>query len=247
MAAVQLAIFVLDSSGSMGWSSPTKAWQIEEMLCLPLSEPWETAEDRQAVLNNCGVIARLQHSRRKDYIDLGIIRYDTTIKIDDPRPITEWELSPPGTRLTPPSDPNDTISPRYMLSGKPFNLLSGMGGGTDIAKGLQIANDMKEQYLKFYQQPENSHNEAYVSIILMSDMLNTEGTANAPLKVAAEIKRTVEMRGRPQVLLAAVAFGEDADLSLMKQIASGDEFAIKTNDPKELRDFFLRSATAQLG
>lgn len=249
MPAVQLAIFVLDASGSMGESvggapaGTTKAWQIEEMLCLPLPEPLEKAEDRKAALENCGVIARLQQSRRRDFIDLAIIRYDTRVRVEIPRPIAEWELSPPGTRLNPPTDAS---SPRYILGGKPFNLLDGMGGATDIAAGLQEANRMKEEYLKFYHQ-QGPQYEPFVTIILMSDMLHNEGPANAPLIIAAEIKRTVEMRGRPQVLLAAAAFGDDADLNLMQQIASGPDYAIKTPSPIELRRFFLASATAQLG
>lgn len=250
MPAVQLAIFVLDASGSMGGTvsgappGTTKAWQIEEMLCLPLPEPLEKAEDKKAVLENCGVIARLQQSRRKDFIDLAIIRYDTKAEVvEKPQPITDWELSPPGTRLSPPTN---VSSPRYMLGGKPFNLLDGMGGATDIAVGLQEANRMKEAYLNLYQQQGGQY-EPFVTIVLMSDMLHNEGPANAPLKVAAEIKRTVEIRGRPQVLLAAAAFGDDADLNLMQQIASGPEYAIKTTNPIELRKFFLASATAQLG
>lgn len=250
MPAVQLGIFVLDASGSMNdpiaGAPPgtTKAWQIEEMLCRPLPESMETAEDRKAALDNCGVIARLQESQRKDFIDLGIIRYDTHQKIyQDVRPVLEWELSPPGTKLEPPKKATD---PRYHLGGQPFNLVEGMGGGTNIAVGLSEANNMTEAYLKHYAE-QGSNFEPFITIILMSDLLQNVGAANEPLKIAAQIKRGVEQRGRPQVLLAAAAFGDDADLDLMKQIASGPEFAIKTTDPTELRKFFLASMISQLG
>lgn len=247
MAAVQLAIFVLDASGSMNLEvagapqKTTKAWQIEEMLCLPLSEPLATASDRKAVLDTCGVMARLQNSQRADFIDVGIVRYDTRVKVyQEVRPITEWELSPPGTKL----DPNQ--GQHYLLGGEPFDLLANMGGWTDIAAGLQEANEMKNAYIEHYQNQPGY--EAFVTIILMSDMQPNVGAVNAPLKVAAEIKNTtITPRGREQTLLAAVAFGDDADLDLMRQIATSTDYAMKTTDPQELRNFFLKSASAQLG
>lgn len=247
MPAVQLVILVLDASGSMSSavkgmpSGTTKAWQIEDMLCRPLREPLEAAEDKKAVLEECGIIARLQQSRRAGNIDLAIVRYDTRVKVETPKPIVEWELSPIGTRLS----PDGTMS-HYILGGQPFDLLDGMGGATDIAAGLREANRMKDEYLKFYQQ-QGAQYEPFVTIILMSDALHNEGPANSPLTVAVEIKRTVELRGRPQVLLAAAAFGDDADLKLMQQIASDAEYSIKTLDPAELKKFFLSSATSQLG
>lgn len=250
MPAVQFAILVLDASGSMGEQvkgepkGTTKAWQIEEMLCRPLPEPIETAEDKQAVLENCGFIARVQQSRRKDFIDLGIVRYDTKAEVyQDVRPIGEWELSPPATKLSPPQSASD---PRYILGGQPFNLLAGKGGRTNIVKGLEEAQKMAEAYLKHWQQ-QGSQYEPFITIILMSDLLHNEGSPHEPVRVANEIKRNATLRGRPQVLLAGAAFGDDADLSLMQQIAAGPDYAIKTTDPRELRKFFLASASAQLG
>src|SRR4051794_36876044 len=109
MAAVQLAILVLDASGSMSDAvantppGTTKAWQIEEMLCLPLSAPLEPAVDRQLLRATCGFIERLKHSQHRNHIDLGIIRYDTSAEpYGKPLPVTERELSPTGTKLAPP-------------------------------------------------------------------------------------------------------------------------------------------------
>lgn len=78
-------------------------------------------------------------------------------------------------------------------------------------------------------------------------MLHNEGSPHEPVKVATRIKRNVILRERPQVLLAAAAFGDDADLGLMTQIASAPEYAVKTTDPVKLRDFFLSSLSAQQG
>lgn len=245
MPKVQLAIFVLDASGSMaanvtGYApGTTKAWQIEEVLLKPLSEPLETAADRKLVLNNCGVIARLQHSARKDYIDMTVIRFDTGVKIETPQSITSFTLSPAGTLLTPPT-------PHYELNGKPFDLLDGLGGGTNITRALEVANDMKEQYIKYWTQ-QGPQYEPYVTVILMSDMLQTEGQPNDPLRIAATIKANQMVGGRPQTLLTCVAFGDDANEALMKQLATAPEWGIKTTKPADLRNFFLASATAQVG
>lgn len=74
MPVLQLTLLVLDVSSSMGdkvlnaSNGTTKAWQIEEDICRPLMGHWETANDRRELLSpqNCGLIARLQHSQRKD-------------------------------------------------------------------------------------------------------------------------------------------------------------------------------------
>ena len=252
MPAVQLGIFVLDASGSMNDPiadeppGTTKAWQIEEMLCRPLPESMETAADRKAALNNCGIIARLQESKRRDFIDLGIIRYDTHAEVyQEVRPILEWELSPPGTKLNPPTS---SSTDRYMLGGEMLDLMKEMGGATNIAVGLAEANKMKDAYLKHWDEQEGNF-EPYITIILMSDLLQNVGTASEPLDIAAKIKRTVNdpKRNREQVLLATAAFGDNADLELMKQIATDPKYAVKTTDPVKLREFFLKSLTIQLG
>lgn len=244
MPALQLAILVLDASGSMSVEvsgvpqGTTKAWQIEDMLLRPLPQSWETADDRRELLLNCGLIARLQHSQRKDNIDMGLIRYDNTAEVyqGNIRPITDWELSQPAPQLTPPN--------HYMLGGQTFDLLQGKGGGTNIVSGLEAAEFMKDEWLN---KNQTGNNECFVTILLMSDMLHNEGSPHEPVKVATRIKRNVILRERPQVLLAAAAFGDDADLSLMTQIASGQEYAVKTTDPIKLRDFFLSSLSAQQG
>lgn len=244
MPALQLAVFVLDASGSMSSEivgapkGTTKAWQIEDMLCRPLPQSWESADDRRELLLNCGLVARLQHSQRKDNVDMGIIRYDNSAEVyrGNIFPITDWQLSQPAPQLTPPN--------HYELGGQTFDLLSGKGGGTNIIAGLEAAEVMKDAWLTANQ---SGNNECFVTILLMSDMLHNEGSSHEPVQVATRIKRNVMLRNRPQVLLAAAAFGDDADLNLMTQIASGSEFAVKTTDPIKLRDFFLNSLSAQQG
>lgn len=244
MPALQLAIFVLDASGSMGSEivgapkGTTKAWQIEDMLCRPLPQSWESADDRRELLLNCGLVARLQHSQRKDNIDMGVIRYDNDAEVyrGSIFPIADWELSQPAPPLTAPN--------HYELGGQTFDLLSGKGGGTNIVAGLEAAEVMKDTWLNANQ---SGNNECFVTILLMSDMLHNEGSSHEPVQVATRIKRNVMLRNRPQVLLAAAAFGDDADLNLMTQIASGSEYAVKTTDPIKLRDFFLNSLSAQQG
>jgi len=246
MPYVQLAIFVLDASGSMAdpvAGAPhgtTKAWQIEEMLCLPLPKPLEGVkelEDKREVLEQCGVIARLQASSYASYIYLAIIRYDTKAVIDGVKFVKEWTLSPIGTKLEP---PKDASSPRYLLDGKTFDLLSGLGGATNIACGLREARNMANDFIEFQKKAGFT---PLVSIVLMSDMLHNEGPKEDTLSVAKEIRQTPKINERPQILLAAVAFGDDADLNLMEEIAGDSRYALKTTNPVELRRFFIASAT----
>src|ERR1700716_1242158 len=104
MPTVQLGICVLDASGSMAEAvqdapeHTSKAWQVEEMLCLPLP----IVDTRAVALEQCGVIARLQESERAGFTELGIIRFNTQAQAyGDPRMVKDWTLSPDGTKLKP--------------------------------------------------------------------------------------------------------------------------------------------------
>lgn len=260
MPAVQLGIFVLDASGSMSdsisgeSSETTKAWQVEEMLCLPLEKPRETAEDFRELLETCGVVSRLQHSQRADYIDMAVIRFGVDAELyvpagaplDEPaQPVRGWELSPPGTKLDPASGQH------YILGGRPFDLRTDIdGSGTSIRAGLALADDLAQKWIE--KQEEDPSVEPFVSIVLMSDMLNNEGHESDLLQIATEIKTSKVLRDRPQTLLAAAAYGHNANLDLMQQLATSGpaeqphKYAIKTSNPKELRGFYLASMSAQV-
>jgi len=69
-------------------------------------------------------------------------------------------------------------------------------------------------------------------IILLSDGIHNTG--EPPFKIANEINS--------KYTLATVAYGKDADTALLKDIAKSKEYYTETDDPKELRNFFIRSS-----
>jgi hypothetical protein len=265
MPAIQLGILLLDASGSMAGpvsgapGAETKAWQIEQMLCSPLAEPLGPEVDRAALLDDCGLIAQLQASKRAESIDLTVIRFDHEV-VPYPvqgklyQPIEDWSLSPAGTRLEP-QPPRG--GERYWLGGRPFNLLDGMGGMTSIAGALEYADKVARSWIEFQEQALPMY-DPLVTIMLMSDMWVDEEPRDKngahrvrAIEVAQEIKRTamVTDRDRPQVLLAAAAFGNDADIDLMRRLASPgppeapEKYSLRTANPPDLRLFFLTSMT----
>lgn len=262
MSVVQLGILVLDASGSMGLDAgdgSIKARQIEEMVCKPLSICIERAEDPLAVLNEAGLIARLQESTTADFTDLAIIRYDDRAEVYrgvNPKPVNEYTLSPFGTVIS------NGSSERYMLDGAPFDLLEGMEGQTDIAAALHMAGALATDWVALM---ESDGHEPFVSIVLMTDghHYSKNHSVNDVTSMATRIKSNKQLQGRPQVLIATAAFGDKADEPLLKTIATPRQHALvddgftqpgdvidqhcfyaKTRSSLTLREFFLKSLMA---
>jgi hypothetical protein len=244
-----------DPAGNALPANTTKAWLIEDMLARPLREPRSAGSDYQALLRDCGLVARLKASANKDVTDLAVIRFDTKAELYwDVHPVLDWTLCPDGTRKGPPElriphrrDPGEG----YLLGPGEMDLLEGMGGWTDIACGLKYADEIADSWLAHHTENSPGY-DLFVSILLLSDMQQTERTTQDVLGVATKIKLNVELGGRPRVMLCCAAFGENADLALMRQIATPgrpnhdpNEFAIQTLDTSKLRDFFLASLLAK--
>ena len=261
MPVAQLGLLVLDASGSMGElvaatpdgqplpPNTTKQWLVEEMLARPLRATQQDAEDWRSVLDDCGLVARMQNSANKRMTELGIIRFDEEPEpYWEVRPVLEWELSPVGTRLDPPQvrDPHQrNAGEGYRLGPTELDLLANRGGGTDIAAGLRYADQVAKAWVS-HMSTQFPNTDPLVSIVLMSDMLEVMGDPQQVLEVANQIKTNQELGGRPQILLCAAAFGEGTKVNLpfMQQLATPDpdnKWSMHTTDPTDLRRFFLKS------
>jgi uncharacterized protein YegL len=166
-----------------------------------------------------GLIQRLQRSTRAHEISLAIVTFDHQVKpLINPTPVLQ--LDPASVQL---------------------DLMARHGGETAIGDALQTAATMADQFLA--QEEEGI--PRYVTILLMSDGQNNRG-AN-PLTVANDIKgRTQDKEGRSAIVIAAAAYGDDADVNTLRQIATHipdqpDKFFAKVQTGEQLRQFFLSS------
>lgn len=244
MPVIQLVILVLDASGSMAGnisnSGITKARIVEDLICRPLHETLDSTQDKALVLQNCGLVARLQSTMRRDTTDLGIIRFDTSAEVwqNEIRPVLEWELSPVGTDLS------TSQSGHYILGGQPFDLLAGKGGGSNIASALRLAHDMARDYVEHWLYQKGDF-DPFVSIVLTSDMLLNEGSSQEIISIASQIKKSSMRSGQKRILLAAAAIGDDADIGLMREIASAPDYSVSVLNQNTLRSFVLSSISSQ--
>jgi len=114
---------------------------------------------------------------------------------------------------------DEIVNPVYLVG----------GDCTNITLALQKAKEIADRFMV-----DNSINakERVVVIILLSDGIHNTG--EPPFKIANEINS--------KYTLATVAYGKDADTALLKDIAKSKEYYTETDDPKELRNFFIRSS-----
>lgn len=251
--ATQLGILVLDASGSMSLDPETldpptgtdkvyKAWQVEEAVCRPLSRGPEMFGDQADAFRDAGLIARLQESKvYRSLAWIAIIRFDTEADLYlDAKRARDITLDDYGTIKQPPD--------HFSIEGKPFMLLDGKGNRTNIASGLALAHHVSQNWLE-HQKGQGNEDNAFVTILLMSDMRNTEGPQDEAIRVAQVINQNRELAAkgspRPQVVLAGAAYGKNADIRLMRQLATPGPYAEETPTPQKLRDFFLRTMTGQ--
>jgi len=166
-----------------------------------------------------GLIQRLRKSTRAHEISLAIVTFDHRVKVLlNPTPVLR--LDPASVKL---------------------DLLRRHGGSTAIGDALRTAGIIAEQFLA--QEEEDI--PRYVTILLMSDGQNNSG--EDPLTVANAIKgRARDKAGRPEIVIATAAYGDDADEETLRQIATQipeqpDKFFAKVQTGEQLRQFFIAS------
>jgi len=184
-----------------------------------MKEPDSSGEAKAASADRAAqdLIKRLQQSIKKDNFFISVITYDDKAIL----------------RLKPTQVTNITLIPS-------FDPLEGHGGQTNIGGALQMAYEVAQGFLS-----EESFFERCVVIVLMTD--GKHNTGQNPNTVVSEIKKS-----ELPIMIATVGFGrtDDIDVGLLEEIASttrsdkGEQKMFKlTNNPEELRNFFLASVT----
>jgi hypothetical protein len=213
----QLALFVLDRSGSMGMDEPAfSGLKKYEAVRKQVLDPDEKE----------GCIARLRVSSVKEGLYVGVITFDD--KVDPPLLLPTKVVTITESTLDP-----DRFTPR---------------GETAIGLALNEAHKMAREFLA----QADPLVQRLVTILLMSDGRNNSGPD--PVTSAAEIKnsaRPVEAYGgRPEIVVAAAAYGPDADEAVLRQIATPpwpgckyQELSKRVKSGAELRDWLVGSVT----
>lgn len=163
---------------------------------------------------------RLATSDMADQYALAVVSFDS--RVDHPLPPT------PVLDL----DPSDLD----------LNLLGRHGGSTAIGDALSQAGRVAEQFLA----DERDGIPRYAVILLMSDGQSNGG--EDPIVVAARLKRQFS-RSKPhgpELVIATAAYGDDANASVLAQIASNPSYHRRVESGVELRNFFFRTITRSL-
>ncbi len=109
-------------------------------------------------------------------------------------------------------------------------------GRTDLAVALAKALEIAQSFRHDTGiQIDPKYRRAVV--ILLSDGLHNEGDVTRVHKIAGQISNLWP--------LCTVAFGNDADNKLLKEIATEEKFFLQTADPDRLRAFFVHSSTLE--
>lgn len=98
-----------------------------------------------------------------------------------------------------------------------------VGTGTNLTAGLELALDLIERSLKDGRQ------WARPVVVLMTDG-HHNASGSSPESVAGKIKAKGD--------LVAVAFGADADMALLRKLATSSKLAVRCSNGAELRKFF---------
>ncbi|MFZ1472275.1 MAG: vWA domain-containing protein [Anaerolineae bacterium] len=214
----QLALFVLDRSGSMGMDEPAiSGLKKYEAVRKHVLDPDEKE----------GCIAKLRAGGLKEGMYVGVIAFDD--KVDPPLLLPTKVVAITESMLDP-----DRFTPR---------------GETAIGLALNEAHKMARDFLA----QADPLVQRLVTILLMSDGRNTSGPD--PVTSAAEIKNTARSveayGGRPEIVIAAAAYGPDADEVVLRQIATppwpGCKYAElfkRVGTGAELRNWLVGTATA---
>ena len=216
-AKLELGILVLDGSGSMRAAEPGTGLSKAQAVELHLVGQGQ-GEARS-------LLQRLKDSTRANEIQLSVITFDHRVRRAlEPTPVTR--LDPGALKL---------------------NLLENHGGMTAIGLALEEAAQVARTFLEGEQEGV----PRYVLILLMTDGKEEGPQTNDPnanpVTVASRIKESArDKRGRPDIVIAAAAYGQDADEETLRKIVTsplteGTSFFKRVNSGEELREFFMAS------
>lgn len=105
---------------------------------------------------------------------------------------------------------------------------------TDIALALSKAIEIGRKFEQDPSIPIDPRSRKVV-VILLSDGLNNVGTRENVYAVARKVSN--------MWALCTVAFGDDADVEMLQQIAIDDRYFFQTADSEKLRAIFIHSST----
>jgi uncharacterized protein YegL len=107
-------------------------------------------------------------------------------------------------------------------------------GNTDLAVALGKALETAEAFRRDKEIPVEPKYRRIV-VFLLTDGLHNVGDVGRVHKIASKISNLWP--------LSTIAFGNTADVNLLKEIATDDRFFLQTADPDRLRAFFIHSST----
>lgn len=108
------------------------------------------------------------------------------------------------------------------------------GGMTNIHEALIWGHDIAQKFLNDSKIP-GEYNSKKVIIFLLSDGMHNSG--DDPREIAMKIKNK-------QITIVTVAYGNQADRAMLRDLSSGKEFYLETSDPERLREFFISTTLA---
>lgn len=217
VAKLELGILVLDGSGSMAAGEPGTSLSKAEAVELHLVGRGEGEAK--------SLLQRLKESTRAGEIQLSVITFDHRVReVLEPTAVTAIDAG--------------------ALS---LNLLKAHGGATAIGLALRKAGEVARRFLA----DEQEGIPRYVLILIMTDGREegpqTQDPSTNPVKVAEEIKAGArDKRGRPEIVIAAAGYGEDADEETLQRMVTSPltadtSFFRRVNSGEELREFFMAS------
>lgn len=107
---------------------------------------------------------------------------------------------------------------------------------TDIGLALRRALEITRNFRRDGSIPIDPKYRRAV-VILLSDGQHNVGEPDMVLENARQVSS--------QWPLCTVAFGSDANMAMLREIATDERHFKQTADPKELREFFVHSSTLQ--
>lgn len=171
--------------------------------------------------NSGSLLSRLKISTNRDRFWLSVVTFDNRIDV---------ALHPQRLEQVKPEDLD-------------IDLLGKHGDLTAIGHALTTAHQIAQGWL----EDADPLIPRFATILLMSDGQETVGTD--PVGVAQRIKENTSSElGRPQIVIATAAYGDDADGATLQAIASrrpdqSPMFA-RVDTGAQLRDFFMESISS---
>lgn len=188
-------------------------------MAVPLAAGNETSKADTVLKVTKEFVSVLKDSKIKDSFWLSSFAFNTSIS----------SMLPSGKEYLKVSqiDPDQISHPLAVLESK---------GRTDFAMALTQALRTAQAFRRDLNIPVDPKYRRAV-VILLSDGLHNEGNVEHVHKIASQISNMWP--------LCTVAFGKDADTTLLKSIATDVRFFLPTVDPDRLRAFFVHSSTLE--